>query len=172
MTSGGEFRITHVCSTTTVAACGNITLWMWHLAPSDVALAAVRRTVAQLARSYPEGTGVLHVVPNPDGKLPNEEQRRKIAETRTENAHSVRASAVLFEGDGIRASLIRGIVTAIMLASSNKTPMTVFRDAPTAIAWLRARLGADVDPVALADAVTRIKTTATTAADAGSGAAS
>lgn len=152
------FQVVHVCETATVAAQDRVVVWLWHVAPNDAALASVKRLVATLARRYPEGVGVLHLMPNPDGKIPNDEQRKKIAQLRKDCDYAVRASAIVFEGDGIRSAIIRSIATAVMLASGSKRPLTVFGDAKTATAWLRERLGVALDETALVAASTSIRT--------------
>lgn len=157
MAGASGFQIVHVCETATVGAQAGVVVWLWHVAPSDAALASVKRLIGTLARKHPEGVGVLHLVPNPDGKIPNDEQRKKIAQLRRDCDYAVRASAIVFEGDGIRSAIIRSITTAVMLASGSKRPLTVFGDAKTAAAWLRERLAVPLDEAALIDASVSIR---------------
>ena len=161
MSGSGGFQVVHVCETATVGAHDRVVVWLWQVAPNDAALASVKRLVGTLARKYPEGVGVLHLLPNPDGKIPNEEQRKKLAQLRRDCDYAVRASAIVFEGDGIRSAIIRSITTAVMLASGTKRPLTVFGDVKTATAWLRERLGVSLGETALLEAATRVRTATT-----------
>ncbi len=164
MSGAPGFQVVHVCETATVGAHDRVIVWLWHVAPNDAALASVKRLVGTLARKYPEGVGVLHLLPNPDGKIPSDDQRKKIAQLRRDCDYAVRASAIVFEGDGIRSAIIRSIATAVMLASGSKRPLTVFGDAKTAASWLRERLAVPLDEPALIGASVAIRLATTPSA--------
>ena len=143
-----------------VGSYGNVIVWRWLGAPNDETLAVVRREVATLLKASPDGIGSLHVIQLPDATFPDDVQRKKIVQLRVDCAYAIQASALLFEGDGIRGAIIRSLVTAVMLASGNKRPQVVFGTAPAAITWLRAQLGTPApDALGLARAIALVKET-------------
>jgi hypothetical protein len=151
-------QIVHTSENATIGVVGNVVIWKWHQMPSDFVLSSMRREVASLSRTYPEGTGAIHVIAMPDRQFPDDVQRKKLVALRRDCEYSIRASALLFEGDGIRSAVIRSLATAVMMASGNKRPQLVFGDASAATSWLRGQLGHGApDATALATGLASIK---------------
>jgi hypothetical protein len=63
------------------------------------------------------------------------------------------ASAVVFEGTGLRASMIRSVVIGIAMLSRPKCPHTVFESTTAGSAWLSQHLKASGSPHHSAEAM-------------------
>ena len=103
---------------------------------------AVRELASLVAGHAAEtgGVGLLQII-GERATPPDASVRDALAAMLKENEARIVASAVVFEGTGFRASVIRSIVIGISMLSRPKCPHTVFASVNEGVAWLGSRLG-------------------------------
>jgi hypothetical protein len=93
----------------------------------------------------PAGLGILTIVPA-KAPPPAFELRGRLAQVFADATH-VKGSAVCFEGTGLRATMVRSVVTGITILSPPAFPQKVFSELSTALDFLNQRLSAVGAPV-------------------------
>jgi hypothetical protein len=89
--------------------------------------------------------GLLQVI-GEQAVPPDAATRAKLAAMLKDNETRIIASAVVFEGAGFRASVIRSIVIGISMLSRPKCPHTVFESTTAGSQWLSGQLNASGGP--------------------------
>ncbi|HEX2673947.1 MAG TPA: hypothetical protein VHM25_23890 [Polyangiaceae bacterium] len=134
-----QVRLLRTESSHGIALSGRTLVVLWQ---TDTSREAVRELASLLAGHAAEmgNVGLLQVIgegaTSPDGDV-----RAALAAMLKENEARIVASAVVFEGTGFRASVIRSIVVGISMLSRPKCPHVVFASVNEGTAWLSSRLG-------------------------------
>ncbi len=135
-----EVRILRSDTCHAIALAGRTLVVHWHTETRREAVLELAALLARLA-SESGSLGLLQVIGDqatpPDGPT-----RSALAAMLKNNETRIVASAVVFEGAGFRASVIRSIVIGISMLSRPKCPHMVFASTSAGIAWLSARLKA------------------------------
>lgn len=126
-----------------VTTLGNIVLLCWRHATTLEGAQATRRAFARLrsARGRNERVGFYTLVEEPALHVVPANARAEIATLLGENNSVIGAGAVVFEGNGFRATVFRSIITAINLASRPSFPNEVFADTLSGATWLVHEMG-------------------------------
>lgn len=111
----------------------------WQTETTGEAVRELANLVSSLASEF-GSLGLLQVIGD-RATPPDAATRAALAEMLKENEARLVASAVVFEGTGFRASVIRSIVIGISMLSRPKCPHTVFASVPEGVAWLSGHLG-------------------------------
>ena len=107
-----------------MAALDNVFIVYWRLATTSEGVKALATVIQPLAAKYPEGIGLLTIIP-PRAAPPAHAVRVELA-AGMKMANGVKGSAVCFEGTGLRATIVRSVVTGITLLSGTAFPHRVF----------------------------------------------
>ena len=141
-----DFHVEHVLPEAVIGHLRNVFLWAWR-GPATVATCErLHRSVNDVARAFPEGSGGITLIV-PGVSVPSDDVRKRIVRLRREaSAHGMRGGAILHEGDPLRRSLVRGVVTGLGLLTKDIYPQAVFGEADEAFRWLGEKLGKSAPP--------------------------
>jgi hypothetical protein len=95
----------------------------------------VQAKLNEFGRSRKNGIALLTIV-EVDAPVPESDVRDSVARFLRDSGWCIRTSAVVHEGAGFRASLVRAVVTGLTLAAHQPFPHKVFAAVPLASAWL------------------------------------
>lgn len=140
-------------------ALGPVMLVVWRRETSLAGVQELRAQLAALGAAHPQGTAI-YIVVEEGAPPPGTAARRALGETLRE-APGVKACALVYEGKGLRAAVVRSVVATVVLVTGNPYPYHVFSEAGPATEWLCGHLpGSPVRPDALGAAVATLRGTA------------
>ena len=122
-----------------IALTGRTLIVLWQTETRNEAVGELARLLA--ARAAEVGSVALLQVIGDGATPPDAAARAALATMLKDNETRIVASAVVFEGTGFRASLIRSLVIGISMLSRPKCPHTVFASVSEGVAWLCSHLG-------------------------------
>ncbi|MBL8909639.1 MAG: hypothetical protein JNM17_02940 [Archangium sp.] len=96
----------------------------------------IEQSITKRSGEFPKGIGLVTIVPE-HAPPPKGPARNRIAEL-LGRAQNVKGSAVCFEGSGLRATLVRSIVTGITLIGRMNFPHKVFAGLEAGTAFVHA----------------------------------
>lgn len=117
--------------------CGGAVLYVWRGATTVPAARRLRRLVDE-ARAVGE-PGVLLGVVCEGASPPDSDARAALADVLAGGAGFVHSSALVCEGTGFRASMVRAVATGLNLLARPPFPHRVLGSVPTAAEWLERR---------------------------------
>ena len=133
-----EIRLLRSEATHSIAFTGRALVVFWKTETREQAVNELSSMIAGLAAECGP-VGLLQVID--DHAIPPESATRAaLARMLKNNETRIIASAVVFEGAGFRASVVRSIVIGISMLSRPQCPHMIFATANEGIAWLSARL--------------------------------
>jgi len=89
-----------------------IVLWRVDTLPEDVAFAS--ELLARLAKMHPEGVGLFQSVEDTCLKTPSGPTKEAIARLLRDGRSYIKASTILFNGQGFRAAIVRAVATGLI----------------------------------------------------------
>jgi hypothetical protein len=131
---------------------------VFHLWRGNGMSSGVRVITDALAKVHAEDSGlpmVLFGVLQPDVPIPDDESRRNMVDA-MRNTVGLRASVMVFEGHGFKASAIRAIVSGFGLLARVPYPHDVCASVPLGARWL-TRWCPEHDPERLIAAVEALR---------------
>jgi hypothetical protein len=117
-----------------IALFGSVLIGVW-IRTEVEALRAMERFVDQAAAAAPHGRLALFVVVEPHAIAPSAPAREELSRIR--RASRIGLTALVYEGDGFGAAVVRGITTSLNLLEGGKTHTQIFADVPSAARWIR-----------------------------------
>ncbi|MEW5853876.1 MAG: hypothetical protein AB2A00_34195 [Myxococcota bacterium] len=118
----------------------NLVLSLWRVTPTVEQVEKLRRAVNTALARHPKGMGLVVIAQLPAS--PPAEDARKSFIALTEEAQSgMKAAAVVAEGKGFGAAVVRSVTTGVVLLARSRVPTRVFAESPEASAWLSDELG-------------------------------
>lgn len=117
-----------------LALFGPLLLSVWIGVTRIDALCVMERLIEESARDAPEGRLGLFVVVEPHATAPSSAARDELARIRRTN--SIGLTALVYEGDGFGAALVRGITTGLNLLERGRSRTHIFADVATAARWV------------------------------------
>lgn len=108
---------------------------IWRHETRADAVVAVRAQLTEFAQSHTGGMGLLTIVEK-DAPIPSGDTRRALARVLGDFSSDIKASAVVFEGDGFSAAAVRSMVAGLTLVARQAYPHKVFANVSEACAWL------------------------------------
>ncbi|MEI9937605.1 MAG: hypothetical protein WDO69_10340 [Pseudomonadota bacterium] len=144
-----EVRILRSEASHGIAFAGRTLVVLWQTETRAHAVIELATLLARLAAEFGR-LGLLQVIGDhatpPDGAA-----RSALATMLKDNETRIVASAVVFEGTGFRASVIRSIVIGISMLSRPKCPHTVFASTTAGVEWLSGQMKSSGSPHHSAD---------------------
>lgn len=119
-----------------IAVWQNVLLYIWRRAATAAAAGKMQETIARMRRAEPGAAGVLLGVVEAGVPPPDAEAKAVLAETLKSGNGYLRASALVFEGQGFSASMVRAVATGLALLARTSFPHHVFADVTAGAAWL------------------------------------
>lgn len=135
----------HVEADYALATWKQVFVIFWRGETTLAAVANVRRRVGEFGALHPEGTGLFSLVYE-DSPLLNAKVGEGIAQFLREATH-VRASALVFEGTGFRATTVRSVVKGMTMLARQRFSHRVFASLDEAGRWLMPSLAATGVPI-------------------------
>jgi hypothetical protein len=137
----------------------NFLVFVWRRHTPAVEVAHAGEALTELASRYPAGIQLMQVIEE-SAILPDAAARTAIAELLRDAAGKVLCSSVTHEGGGFRPSLIRSVVTGLLMLHKPAFPHLVFSSTDRALDKHAATLG--VSPTdslirSVASAVTEVR---------------
>ena len=112
----------------------NVSIAIWRFRTT---VTSVHRFVAQqkrLATEFGEPIGLLQIVE--DTAVPPEKAEREVLGNMLRGGREhIAASAVVHEGEGLKASIVRSVVTGLHMAARPAFPHKIFKDQAEALTW-------------------------------------
>lgn len=128
----------------------------WRGETIPTAMAPMYTLMDTLISEYPDGIAMVTIVEE-SAPPPSADSRKAIAQLWRHVGHAVRGSIVAFEGEGFRASFVRGVVTSLTLLAKPPFPHRVFASVNAGAPWLIQQLPPSAEgKVQAADLVTGI----------------
>ncbi|WP_437715862.1 hypothetical protein WMF45_05240 [Sorangium sp. So ce448] len=97
---------------------------IWRRETTEDGARHLRDACAEFAKKHPRGIGLLTLVES-GAPLPSAPARRAIASFLAEASATIRCSAVVFEGSGFHAAMVRSVVTGLTLVARQRYPHRV-----------------------------------------------
>lgn len=116
----------------------NLFVILWRKNTTLEGIAKLVKHLAAEAAKNPKGMGLVTIVPTTAVPPPNE-VRGKLASALSE-AVFVKGSAVCFEGTGLRATIVRSVVTGLTLLSPPPFPHKVFGTLESGVEFVNQNL--------------------------------
>jgi len=142
--AAAEVRILHSEPSHAIAFLERTLVVLWQTETRKEAVLELALLLARLAEE-PGRLALIQVIGDhaisPDG-----DTRAALAKMLKANETRIVASAVVFEGSGFRASMIRSVVIGISLLSRPKCPHTVFASTAEGTEWLSGYMKSNGSP--------------------------
>lgn len=119
--------------------CGGAVLYVWRDNTTVHAARRLEQLVAEARAATVSAPGILLGVVAEGASPPDAEARAALAEVLSGGGGFVHSSALVCEGSGFRASMVRGIATSLNLLARPPFPHQVFATVPAAAQWLEGR---------------------------------
>jgi len=116
----------------------------------------IQRVYDEHARVFPKGVYMLTLVEQ-SAPLPGTQERDALAKFLASGAGRTRMSAVIHEGTGFRAAMVRGVVTGLTMVARLPYPHKIFATLEEAASWFGTTTHKDVDPDLLVKVVTEAR---------------
>jgi len=116
-----------------------VAMYVWR---GQTSMEGARSTAAAMRATRevtPDERGVLLGLVEAGAPAPASDVRKALADAMREADGFVRASALIFEGQGFQASIVRMVATGLALIARPSFPHHVFGELAEAIAWLQPR---------------------------------
>src|SRR5438445_187344 len=140
-----------------IGAFRDVLFLVWRRDTSLAASRAFDRAAHDLARVVGTQIGLLTVV-EAEAPIPTSAAREALSSTMKSCSDVLIASAVTFEGEGFRASAVRGVATALSLMAKPPYPHKTFATVRDAARWLSSRMpGASLPPEVLESIVAQVR---------------
>ncbi|HEY4016703.1 MAG TPA: hypothetical protein VGM06_25380 [Polyangiaceae bacterium] len=117
-----------------IASFGPLLLSVWKRETTVEALQGMEQLIPGIAQEAPEGRVGLFVVVEPHASMPSSEARAELSRIRRTSA--IGLTALVFEGDGFAAALVRGVTTSLNLLERGRTRTHIFANVSSAAAWI------------------------------------
>ena len=117
-----------------LALFGPLLISVWLQETRIAALQAMQEVIENSARDAPGGRLGLFVVVEPHATTPSSAVRDELARMR--RTSSIALTALVHEGNGFGAALVRGITTGLNLLEGSKSHTHVFADVTSAARWI------------------------------------
>lgn len=118
----------------------NLFVALWRIHTRAEGIEKFAKHAAALAKEQPKGIGLITIVP-PKAVPPESDVRGQLARMFSD-APNVKASAICFEGSGLRATIVRSVVTGLTILSQPPFPQKVFASLDEGITFVNQHLGA------------------------------
>jgi hypothetical protein len=122
-----------------IGACRGVLVVVWTGHTTHDGVVASRRSILALGREHPEGVGLITIVEH-NAPMPPGEVRDEVAKFLKESSDIIKASAVVFEGEGFRAAAVRSVVTGVSMLAKQAFPHRVFAHVDEAASWMGPKL--------------------------------
>jgi hypothetical protein len=122
-----------------LASCGPVFIVEWRVDTTMEGCRALRTECERFGRTQPAGVGLLTII-NANAPAPGAPERVAIADFLRAGSSYIKSSAVVVEGQGFRAALVRGVVTGLTLLAKQAFPHRVVT-MPEAMQMLSDGLG-------------------------------
>jgi hypothetical protein len=140
-----------------LATWGEVLVIVWHDRTTLEGVQAGQRFYDALAETCPSGVFLLTVVEE-KAQFPEAAVRKQLAKLLASGAGRTRKSALVYEGSGFNASIVRSIVTGLTQLSSVPYPHKVFATVDEAARFFAPDLG--VPAPQIAEAIRGVRQTA------------
>ena len=132
-------RVESVDAQHAIGTADRLLLCIWRGETQPEAVAGLR-AVARDLKDGADGFAMLTVV-EAGAAMPGVAIRIELAKIFWELRSSVTCSALVFQGEGLRAAIARQIAVGISLLARQPFPHEVFATVPAAAAWISERTG-------------------------------
>ncbi len=136
-------------ATTPVFAIGwapSVMLYVWREATTLEAARAAMATLQRAREASRSGRGVLLGIVEARTPPPDVAVRREIAEGLARHGDFVVASALVFEGHGFEASMVRMVATGLSMFARFPFPHHVFESLGDGVRWLERASARESEP--------------------------
>ena len=125
-----------------LVSIGRVLLVVWRNETTLKGITDIHRSMRELAARYPTGIGLFTIV-EAEAPMPERAERDALARLLRDFGPNLKASALVFEGQGFRAAAVRSVVVGLTLLAKQPYPHRVFDGPAIAATWLLAHFGAD-----------------------------
>lgn len=133
-------RVVEVTPDHTFGCVPGAVLYVWRKATTMEAARTLRQLVREAIDQAGTNPGVYLGVVEEGASPPSWGVRKELAETFKDGRDFFCASALVFEGSGFQASVVRAVVAGLALFARQPFPHQVFSEVSVATAWLEQHL--------------------------------
>lgn len=138
-----------------LAHIGPVCAAVWRRDVTQASFARQRAALAEVVARHPGSAAFLCVI-EPTSKPPSDELRRASVAMLDEHGDRLKRVAMVIEGTGFRASLVRTILSGLALTWSRRSNLNYFADVTHGVSWMSGALAIpSVTEVVLAVEATR-----------------
>jgi hypothetical protein len=157
----GKLQVLGFATECAVALLERYVIVVWRSALTVGGVHWARKAFIHLRRSRPDGgLGLLMLAENECDVSADTNVRSELTGLLSTYGERMAGFAVAYEGSGLRLTMLRGVVTAVGIASRTRVVNEVFSSAANAATWLHTRAhGSDdlVQPAHLLQATNRLR---------------
>jgi hypothetical protein len=136
-----DFVIDYAAPGCVIAHLRNLTFCAWNTPPVAAHVAAFVGVAEQLSQAYPRSSNVTLVMR--DAELPGSEARIALEQLTAQYAGIIHSVALVIDGDGFWASMIRSFLTGLHLLRGHGYRCKAFGNAAEVSSWLLPSHSAD-----------------------------
>ena len=118
-----------------LASCDKLYVCVWRNETTMHGVESTRSGIKTFADANPGGIGLLTIV-EPEAPMPGRDERDALAALLKSFGTQIKASALVFEGEGFRAAAVRSVVVGLNLLARQPYPHRVFDAVSQAASWL------------------------------------
>ena len=122
-----------------IALWRNLLVVVWRVRLGESAIELIEAMAQRMVTTFQQGFGLIQYIESA-ASLPSDDERRALEMLMQKLSGSCKCSAVIYEGSGFRASVIRSVETGINLAAKQDFPNLVFNNVEEALVWLTTRV--------------------------------
>jgi hypothetical protein len=119
-----------------MCAFGPLLVNVWMRETRIEALLAMEGFIGELAGNAPNGLIGLFVVVEPNATIPTSAARAELSRIR--RSGPIALTALVYEGTGFGAALVRGVTTSLNLLERGRARTHIFESVTAAAAWIHA----------------------------------
>lgn len=157
----GKLQVLGFASECAVALLERYVIVVWRSALTVGGVHWARKAFIHLRRSRPDGgLGLLMLVENECEITADTHVRNELASLLSTYGERMAGFAIAYEGTGLRLTMLRGVVTAVGIASRTRVTNEVFNSVANAATWLHGKARGESDltqPAHLLQAANRLR---------------
>lgn len=141
-----DLRIESIAQDHTVAQWRNVIIGMWRAQPKVKGVRECLELATRMHATLPAGHPAFLIIAERKSPPPDADARGLFARMMKEFNGRTRCTAVVAEGGSLFVSVVRGVLTGLLIVTRHDTPTKMFGTAREAVTWLKSELDASRAP--------------------------
>jgi len=142
-----EVQLESLAADHAVGLWKNVIIGMWRKTPRVKGVKECSELAERAHKKFPKGTVVFLIIAERPTPPPSSDARQIFAKMMTSYNGVTRCTAVVAEGGSLSVSVVRGVLTSLLILARHDTPTKMFGKVGEAATWLRQELANAQAPV-------------------------